>query len=249
MKDVFTFWGCGNGLLKSLQPHTRIISGMLGGSACLLMPLHSIGQAIFMIITAFCWILLASMPGKMLLRCAFASVILVFPFLLLSPWMTIDSYSTSPMADRLAHAGGIALRSSCMLFIAASTMASLTMHDVHHGLVFLPIPRSLVALIVQLINQTMLLAEETIRIIGVLRLRGASGVRGIRVLFAFPVVWMVRMLFRAERSAAAMAIRGYGIETAAKGDRSRLTIADLAMLSATTLVFVVSVTLRVKEFL
>lgn len=249
MKDIFAFWGCGNGLLKSLQPYTRIISGVLVGSACLLMPLRPMGGTIFMILTTFCWILLASMPGKMLQRCAIASVILFFPYLLLSPWMAVDSYSAAPMADRFAQAGGIALRSTCMLFIAASTIASLTIHDVHVGLVCLPIPRSLVALIVQLINQTMLLAEETTRIVGVLRLRGASGVRGIRVLFAFPIVWMVRMLFRAERSAAAMAVRGYGIETAVKGDRIKLTFADMMMLSAATLAFAISVALRVKEYL
>jgi len=123
------------------------------------------------------------------------------------------------------------------------------MHDLHRGLVCLPIPRSLVALIVQLINQTTLLAEETIRIVGVLRLRGASGVRGIRVLFAFPVVWMVRMLFRAERSAAAMAVRGYGIETTVKSERINLTFADMAMSAAATSAFAIAVTLRVKEFL
>jgi len=249
MKDLFVFWGCGNGLLKSLQPHTRIISGVLVGSACLVVPLQSIVQAIFIIITAFCWILFASMPGKMLLRCAIASVILFFPLLLLSPWMMVDSYSVSPVTDRIAQAGGIALRSTCMLFIAASTIGSLTMHDLHRGLVCLPIPRSLVALIVQLINQTTLLAEETIRIVGVLRLRGASGVRGIRVLFAFPVVWMVRMLFRAERSAAAMAVRGYGIETTVKSERINLTFADMAMSAAATSAFAIAVTLRVKEFL
>ena len=249
MKDVFAFWGCGSGLLKSLQPHTRIISGVLIGCACLLVPLKTIGGAVFLVVASFCWILLASMPGKMLFRCAIASVILFFPFLLLSPWMTVDSYTTTPMADRFAQAGGIALRSTCMLFIAASTLASLIMHDVHRGLVCLPIPRSIVALIVQLINQTMLLAEETTRIVGVLRLRGASGVRGIRVLFAFPIVWMVRMLFRAERSAAAMSVRGYGIETAVKGDRIKLTFADISMLSAATLAFAISVTMRVKALL
>ncbi len=249
MKDIFAFWGCGNGPLKSVHPQTRILAGVLVGSSCLLMPLQSMGQMIFMISTAFCWILLASMPEKMLLRGAIASIVLFCPFLLLSPWMTVDEYSSSPMAERFALSSGIALRSTCMFFIAASTIASLTMHDLHRGLVCLPIPRSIVALIVQLINQTMLLAEETTRIVGVLRLRGASGVRGSSVLFAFPIVWMVRMLFRAERSAAAMAVRGYGIETAVKDDRIKLTFQDMTMLSAATLAFVISVTLRVKAFL
>jgi len=249
MKDLFTFLGCGNGLLKTVHPQTRIVAGVLIGSACLLVPLQSKGQANFMIIIAICWVLFAAMPGKMLSRCAIASIILFFPFLLLSPWMTVDSYSGSGAAGCFTQAGGIALRSTCMLFIGASTIASLTLHDVHRGLVCLPIPRSIAALIVQIINQTMLLAEETARIIDVLRLRGTSGVRGIRVLFAFPVVWMVRMLFRAERIAAAIAVRGYGFKGAAKGDRVKLTIADMSMLFAASLIFVISLTIRVKSFL
>ena len=249
MKDVFAFWGCGNGFLKSLQPYTRIVSGVLSGSACLLVPLQSIGGRIFMIITAFCWILLTSMPGKMLLRCAIASIILFLPFLLLSPWMTVHSQSASPLADRFIQAGDIALRSTCMFFITASTIASLTMYDVYRGLVCLPVPRSITSLIVQLINQTMFLAEETTRIIGVLRLRGASGVHGTRVLFAFPIVWMIRMLFRAERSAAAMVVRGYGIETKASADRSKMRIADVLILCAASLAFLLSINMRVKTFL
>ncbi|NLG18552.1 MAG: hypothetical protein GX556_14555 [Fibrobacter sp.] len=249
MKDVFAFWGCGNGFLKSLQPYARILSAVLVGIACLLVPLRAINGQIFILVVTLCWVLLALMPWKMLFRCAIASVVLFFPFLLLSPWMTIDSYSSSPVTDRIVQAGNIAMRSTCMLFIALSTIASLSMHDIHRGLVCLPIPRSIIALIVQLINQTMLLVEETIRIAGILRLRGATGVRGTRALFAFPVVWMVRMLFRAERSAAAMAVRGYGIESAAKGDRIKMKNTDLLILCSASLALVISVIMLVKTYL
>ena len=249
MRDVFMFWGCGNGYLKSLQPHIRIISGLLIGCACLLVPLKTVGGMVFLILSSLCWVMFAAMPRKMIVRCAVASIILFFPFLLLSPWMTVDSLIASPMVARTTQAAGIALRSTCMLFIAASTIASLTMYDVHCGLVRMPVPRSLVVLIVQLINQTMLLAEETTRIISVLRLRSASGVHGIRVLFSFPVVWMVRMLFRAERTASAMAVRGYGIEMVAKGETIRLTVAELSIITGAVLLFTASIIMRIKVFL
>jgi len=246
MKDVFAFWGCGKGPLKSLQPHIRILSGILLGSGCLLIPLQSVTGIFLLVIATTCWCILAAMPLKMLIRCAIASLILFFPFLLLTPWMTVSSSSVVPMIDRFAQAGAIALRSTCVLFIAASTIATLAIQDVHRGLVCLPIPRTFVMLIVQLINQTILLTEETFRIIGVLRLRGASGVRGIRVMFSFPIVWMVRMLFRAERTAAAMTVRGYGIEAVTEGENVKLTIADVLTILCASAVLVASILMRLR---
>ena len=249
VKDVFAFWGCGKGPLKSLHAHIRILSGILLGSGCLLIPLQSITGIVFMAITAICWCVLAAMPAKMLLRCAIASLILFFPFLLLIPWMTVGSSTMAPMADRFAQAGAIALRSTCCLFIAVSTIATLAIQDVHRGLTYIRIPRTIVVLIVQLINQTMLLTEETFRIIGVLRLRGASGVRGIRVLFSFPIVWMVRMLFRAERTAAAMTVRGYGIEAVTAGESIKLTISDVLTIICASVVLVASVLMQLMTIL
>jgi energy-coupling factor transporter transmembrane protein EcfT len=249
MENLFKFWGCGKGFLKSLQPHIRILSGILIGSGCLLIPLRSIAGIAFATIATTCWCILAAMPTKILLRCAIASLILFFPFLLLTPWMTVGSSTITPMIDRFAQAGAIALRSTCVLFIAASTIATLAIQDVHRGLACLPIPRTFAMLIVQLINQTMLLAEETFRIISVLRLRGASGVRGIRVLFSFPIVWMVRMLFRAERTAAAMTVRGYGIEAVTPSERIKLTIFDVLTILCASAVLVSSILMRLRILL
>ena len=224
MKDVFAFWGCGNGPLKSLYAHIKILSGILLGSSCLLIPLQSIIGICLMTIVVTCWCILAAMPVKMIIRCAIASLILFFPFFLLTPWMIVGSSTVVPMVDRFAQAGAIALRSTCILFIVASTIAILDIHDVHRGLACISIPRAIIILIIQLINQTILLMDETLRIIRVLRLRGASGVRGIRVLFSFPIVWMVRIMFRAERTAAAMIVRGYGVEAVTSGENIKLTL-------------------------
>ncbi len=246
MKDGFTFWGCGKGPLKSLYAHIKILSGILLGSSCLLIPLQSITGIALMIISTTCWCLLAAMPVKMFFRCIIVSLILFFPFFLLTPWMTVDSSMTAPMVDRFAQAGAIALRSTCVLFIAASTITILAIQDVHRGFANIPIPRTFIILIVQLINQTMLLMEETLRIIGVLRLRGASGVRGTRVLFSFPIVWMVRIMFRAERTAAAMTVRGYGVEAVTSGENIKLTIADVLTIICASVVLIASILMRLR---
>jgi energy-coupling factor transporter transmembrane protein EcfT len=241
VNNIFAYWGCGKGLLKSLHAHVRILSGVLLGASALLIPLQSMTGIFFIAAATTCWCLLASMPARMLVRVSAASLILFFPIVLLTPWMTVDSAATSPMTSRLLQAGVIALRSTCCLFIAASAIASLSIQDMHQGLAHLPIPRTLAVLVVQLINQTMLLAEETTRIVGVLRLRGASGTRGIAVLFSFPIVWMVRMLFRAERTAAAMTVREYGIEAFMVHEKVQLTRADMLAIICVSAAFVGSV--------
>jgi energy-coupling factor transporter transmembrane protein EcfT len=241
VNDIFAYWGCGTGPLKSLHAHIRILSGILVGVSALLIPLQSTAGIFFIVISTLCWCLLAAMPARMLVRVSIASLILFLPVVLLTPWMTADSSALPPMMSRLLQAGAIALRSTCCLFIAASAIAVLSIQDVHRGFAHLPVPRTLVVLIVQLINQTMLLAEETTRIIGVLRLRGASGSRGIAVLFSFPIVWMVRMLFRAERTAAAMTVREYGIEAFVIREKVHLTGADIPAIVCASAVFIGSV--------
>ena len=240
MRELFSVWGCGNGLLKSLQPHARIISGLLVGCSCIIMPLRSSSTVALMILVTASWCALAAMPAKMISKCFIASLILYCPYMILTPWITVDSMSGSPMIERIAHAGAIALRSMCTFFVAASTVAALSISDVHHGLARLPLPNSIVAFVVQLINQTMLLLEETRRIITVLRLRGITGVKGINVLFSFPVVWMIRMLFRAERTAAAMTIRGYGIETVSAFKSRKSSKKDLLIIFAAVWLLCVS---------
>ena len=239
---LFSLWGCGRGPLRLLAPHVRISSGVMVGVACLVVPLRDIPGVVFICATTVCWCALSGMPAKMLLRCALASVILFFPFLLLTPWMNVDA--SSPVFNRLANAGAIALRSTGCLFISFSIIAACEIGEVHRGLSALPLPRPVVALIVQLINQTMLLTEETVRIIQVLRLRGAPGVQGGRMIFSFPVVWMVRLVFKAERTAAAMTVRGYGIETATARDKIDMTVPDVLTVATSFVLIVVSVLMR-----
>jgi len=246
MKDVFAFWGCGKGPLKSLHAHIRILSGILLGVSCLLIPIHSINGIVLISIVTTCWCVLAAIPVRMLIRCTVISLILFFPFFLLTPWIVVDSSTMTPTADRFAQAGVIALRNTCCLFITASTIAVLAIQDLHYGLARIPIPKVFVVLIVQLINQIMLLMEETSRIISVLRLRSASGVRDTKVLFSFPIVWMIRMLFRAERTAAAMTVRGYGIKAVTADENVKLTIADVLMIICASAILTVSIFMRLR---
>ena len=238
---LFSIWGCGKGPLKSLQPHIRILSGIFLGCACMAAPLSSIAGIALVSLITFAWWLLAGMPGPITLRYALAAIILFAPFLLLTPWMTTGQEVLAPAIDRLANAGTIVLRSTCCLFIAASTVASLPLHDAHRGLANLPLPRTLALVAIQLITQTTLLAEETGRVIAALQIRAASG---IRVVFAFPVVWMARILFRADRTAAAMAVRGYGDSKSMMRECQRIAPGDLLAIAASAAMCVAAILLR-----
>ena len=238
---LFSLWGCGTGPLRSLQPHARILSSLLLGCACMMAPLPSISGVILVSAVTIAWWALAGMPLTMTLRSLLAALILFLPFLLLTPWMTADPDAAAPAIDRLANAGAITLRSTCCLFIAASAVASLPLSDAHRGLANLPLPRTLAILMVQLVSQTALLVEETGHVIAALRIRAASG---IRVLYSFPVVWMARILFRADRTAAAMTVRGYGDETPAMRTRPAMTPGDLSAIAASMVIFAAAVLLR-----
>lgn len=247
MNSVMSFWGSGRGPLRSLQPQIRIISGFLAGCACLAVPLRSPAGIAVVVLTAVCWSALAGMPAKTVMRCALASLVLFFPFLLLTPWMDSGASAAAPVAGRCAAAGTLALRSTCCLFVAAATIVALPLCETHRGMARLPLPAALAVLIVQLITQTMLLAEETKGIISALRLRKASGTKGsIRLLFNFPVVWMVRILFRAERTAAAMTVRGFGIEHANRSESVSLTAADVLTAGVACAVFILAILLRLR---
>ncbi|MBN2035795.1 MAG: hypothetical protein JW768_03555 [Chitinispirillaceae bacterium] len=242
MNNVFAVWGCGKGPARFLQPHVRILSGMLLIAACLAVPLDSTAGIASIVLLTVSWCTLSGMPWKWIVRTACASIILFLPVLLLTPWMTIGPSSPA----RIAHAAAIALRSACSLFVAASTVTSLPLHDVHRGLANLPLPRALAVLAAQIIMQTMLLSEETGRVIAALRLRAGSGARSLRVVFSFPVVWMVRILFRAERTSAAMAVRGYGVESASVKENAALTPADTLAVIGTAAVLAASVLMRLR---
>jgi energy-coupling factor transporter transmembrane protein EcfT len=149
---------------------------------------------------------------------------------------------------QFAYAGALALRSMCVLYIAVSTISVLPFCELNQAFARLPIPRSVAGFIVQLINQTMMLLEETGRIVEVLQLRGISGVKGLHVVRSFPVVWMIRILFRAERLAAAMSVRGYGIENATLRENRKLTYADTGAIFATALVLIISIIIRMNEY-
>jgi len=244
MNAPFALWGSGRGATGTLHPSTRMVCGFLLLLTGVIIPLHMIsGCAVMVLITAL-WCMLSGAPRAVVVKLALVSMLLFLPVLLLTPWAGYGSPVELSAAERFFVAGRIVLRGVGCLFITMSTVTSLSLTDFHRGLAALPLPAVVSALLLQLVNQTTLLLEETWRVITVLRMRSAAGVTALRVLFSFPVVWMGRILFRAERVAAAMTVRRYDASPDAARELVRLIWHDYAALSAVGVVLLTAVLLR-----
>jgi energy-coupling factor transporter transmembrane protein EcfT len=100
------------------------------------------------------------------------------------------------------------------MLVSIATLTTLERWDWHEGLARIPMPRLLRALLAQIVHQTGHLAGETQRIAAAMAVRGAAGRWRVAfgILVALPRVWLPRVLDRADRTAAAMDLRGLGVE-------------------------------------
>jgi len=99
------------------------------------------------------------------------------------------------------------LRGAATSIVAILTIGSMGRPALHNAVQHLPLPTTLKLLLFQILHQSSVLFVETGRIRTALTMRGAAG---LRVLSALPRVWLPRVIFKANRVAHAMEMRGYG---------------------------------------
>lgn len=141
------------------------------------------------------------LPGKRILSILAYAVPVFVPAILLI-WV-VEGFSWA-IAWQIGGKGLMAL------LIGIATMASLSVSEFHRALARLPVPEIVSAILIQTAHQTILLFEETVRVLGAIRVRAALG-RGSVFSIARPLVqtWMPRVFFKADRVAAAMEVRGF----------------------------------------
>jgi len=107
---------------------------------------------------------------------------------------------------------GIAMKGLSAAVVGMATVSSLGPQGLHDGILRLPLPAVVRLLLLQMIHQTEVLRRETLRIHQAIAVRG--GTHGLRGYWEFakslPVVWLPRVVFRAERVGMAMDLREYG---------------------------------------
>ena len=177
---------------RTSHPVFRILGGLAMLAGVSAVPLTEAWQFAFPALLIIPWIALCR-PSRRVLSKAILFALAMFSPLAVYAFFTEETFI----------ALGIAWRGTACLLISVATCSTIEISDLRQGLCFLP--RTVATLILQVVLQTALLSGEVRRISHALLLRGG----GMRVLFAFPVVWLSRLLLRAERVGDAMEIRGF----------------------------------------
>jgi energy-coupling factor transporter transmembrane protein EcfT len=213
MRSFLDVWGRGHGPIVRLAPFTRLLCTFLLFAGCLIAPLRDPWVIAGMMGLLIIWLALCGIPIRLLGLWCGAAAMLFIPVLLLTPWVQSPSGTELAWADRLSITGGVALKGLFCMLITAGGTASLQFHVLPDALLGL-LPKAPAVLMCQIAQQTAILSDETGRLIQAMKLRGVTHglAASIRVACSLPVVWMVRVLDRAERTAAAMTIRGYTVD-------------------------------------
>ncbi len=203
-------WGCARGPVSRLAPQTRIVVGASLFVACMIAPVESrVGVAVLAASTIG-WLAACRTPLRIAGGSAAWGLALLLPYFALVPLLaTDDASSTWEQAVRVPLR--IVVRGMACLLVSIATVTTLSASDLREGLLRLPVPATVSAIVLQIVHQTAALGYETRRIAAAMAVRGASGsgLAAFRVLFSLPRVWLPRVLLRAERVACAMDVRGY----------------------------------------
>jgi energy-coupling factor transporter transmembrane protein EcfT len=227
-------WGCGRGPANALAPQVRIASGAGVFTACMVAP-TTLAGAVLAATFACGWLWACSPPAKVVGAALLAGLTALLPYSILmilsaQPW---------------ASAAGMLVRGMSGLFVSISTVSAVSIGDLRDGLVRLPVPGAVSAILVQTVHQTATLAYETKRVAAAMSVRAASAGRFTlwRLLASLPQVWLPRIVGRADRVAAAMEVRGFceaGHESATPGSirwTDRIAVAAVVLALAVALVF------------
>lgn len=207
-------WGSGRGPAARLAPQSRIIAGTMVFAACLTAPALSAGGAALITAATAAWVVACGLPGRTVRSFFLLGLAMFLPYFLLVPILLKRATAAPPgtaWAKALAPPWDILLHGLAGVLVTVATVSTLTGSDLRSGLLALPLPRIVTAILVQIIHQTSVLLAETKRVAAAIAVRGASG-RGraaLRALTSLPRVWFPRIMDRADRLGAAMEFRGY----------------------------------------
>jgi energy-coupling factor transporter transmembrane protein EcfT len=196
----------------------------------------------------FVWIWLCGLPWKMQVGLLLYAILLFSPFFLFTPWLE----TTQPPAGYNWFGTAkipleISLRGTACIFVSASTIAVLDLAEFNVGLASLPIPPTIRHLLIQIVHQTAMLTNESQRISSAVQIRGLpSGFTPrLKFLSALPTIWLLRIMHRADRIAAAMDLRGF--ENTPCASRAKLGFLDGFAMFTALLLLGATITMRWME--
>ena len=132
------------------------------------------------------------------------------------------------------------------ILVTTASVTTLCASDLRQGLLHLPVPRVMAAILLQIVHQTGTLVYETRRVAAAIAVRGASSgwLTAVRVLCSLPRVWLPRVMARAELVAIAMEMRGYSDGDLQSFGHLPMRLADRATLGMVLGVLAISLAIR-----
>jgi len=242
--------GCGHGSACRLAPQTRIMAGILLFSACMVAPVTTALGIIVITAITISWVVACSPPLRLARSFSLLGLVIFLPYFLLVP--LIQAGGSGPHAGwtyAIAAPWGVFLHGMAGMLVSTSTAMILSPSDLRHGMLRLPVPGMVSAILLQIVHQTSELVYETRRVAAAIAVRGASAgwQTSMRLLSSIPRMWFPRLLIRADRVAAAMEVRGYCEADPHAFARSSMTLADAAILLIAIGVLLLAIVLRLSH--
>jgi energy-coupling factor transporter transmembrane protein EcfT len=223
------FFGSGRGPLVNAAPAVRLLTGFLMLLAVLLVPSLPVVGVAMVALAMVTMLVLTGLPAGHLTRVLALGLLfyaplvslLALPTLLPTARALLDAAFAGPEQAREAIAvlrydpsihriGWILLKGVASLTVTLATVATVSAAEIRLAIGSLPLPTSTRLILIQIIQQTGMLLDETARVRNAVSLRsGSRGSRGLVLAGALPVAWLTRVAGRADRVAAAMEVRGY----------------------------------------
>jgi len=202
-------------------------------AVCLLAPVTNLEGLACITAGTVAWLLFCRIPLETLGKTLLLGLSFLLPAFLLVPLIHNAPAGSEWSWDRsLAVPSSMLARGLSGMLVTLGTVTSLSASDLREGLLRLPIPRHVAAILLQIIHQAGSLVDETRQVASTMAVRGAAGGgrTAWRVLASLPQVWIPRVVVRAEEVAAAMEIRGYGQDTLPSFRETRFRALDLVVL-------------------
>lgn len=223
------FLGSGKGPLRRVDPPVRLITGLLLLAAVLTAP-AGVPAGVWMIpAVALLTAAAAGLPPRHLVRVLGLAVLFYGPLVTLLELPTFapilrelaaavrsgDAGAASavlPGGDHpaLRRIGSILLRGVASLVVTVATISTIRPAELPRAIGGLPLPANVRLILLQIVQQTGMLLNESLRVRDAVALRaGGAGRSELALARSLPVAWLSRVAARADRVAAAMEVRGY----------------------------------------
>jgi energy-coupling factor transporter transmembrane protein EcfT len=229
-------------------PHVRILVGACLFLSCMIAPTANAIGASFALTLSLLWLALCWPHGHVLRPVLLFGLVALLSYVAVT--LVIALIAGMLGAALFATTSSLLIGGASTFLVSIATISALSLRDLREGLVRLPVPEVVAAILLQIIHQTATLAYETRRVAAAMAVRGsASGGPVVwRLVSSLPRVWLPRIVRRADRVAAAMELRGYChlVLGAHEGRRHRLS--DLLALALGAATIAVALLLRFGRF-